>query len=210
MNSDSRSKILKRLKNIKTREENHTSSSGFNFLTKYNQPLISTFKEKLEYVNGSFYYCKNKSELNSQLLAIIQTNNIEHLSCIENPISDLFNQELTFSKELTLKTQCCITGCEYLIAQTGSAIVSTSQTHSRRTFAYPPIHIIVAYKNQLIGQIEEGLNLLKEKYHPSIPSQITTITGPSRTADIEKTLVLGAHGPKQLIIMYIDIEKCNN
>ena len=52
--------------------------------------------------------------------------------------------------------------------------------------------------------LKDGFNRLKEKYGQKLPSMISTITGPSRTADIEKTLVLGAHGPKELYVFLID------
>ena len=45
---------------------------------------------------------------------------------------------------------------------------------------------------------------IREKYKTRLPSQITLITGPSRTADIEKTLVLGAHGPKELHVFILN------
>ena len=52
--------------------------------------------------------------------------------------------------------------------------------------------------------IRHGMTLVKEKYGVNIPSMLTTITGPSRTADIEKMLVLGAHGPKDLYVFLIE------
>ena len=66
--------------------------------------------------------------------------------------------------------------------------------------AFPPIHIILAKKEQLVDYLEEALVSVQQQFKDERPSAITVITGPSRTADIEKTLVLGAHGPKELII----------
>lgn len=202
MSEQSRNKILNRLQNTKAREEIQTSSSGFHFLREYNQPLIQTFEEKLANVNGTFILAENKEDFKWKFQQFVNEKRISSVFCCENNIADLLKIELV--SELNENIEASVTGCEYLVAQTGSAIVSTAQTHSRRTFAYAPIHIIVAFKNQLVAQLEEGLNLLAEKYKNNLPSQITTITGPSRTADIEKTLVLGAHGPKELIIFYID------
>nr|MDA3927611.1 LUD domain-containing protein [Prolixibacteraceae bacterium] len=197
-------KILNRLKNIETREEQSNSSSGFHFLKIPQQTLLKTFEEKLTVVDGVFMACKNNIDFEEKLLGFVLEKNIHDICCIEPNVQLLLPKNLNTNTYLHNNTQATITGCEYLIAQTGSAIVSTSQTLSRRTFAYPPIHIIIAFKDQLIGQLEDGLVSLNKKYKNKIPSQITTITGPSRTADIEKTLVLGAHGPKELIIFYID------
>jgi L-lactate dehydrogenase complex protein LldG len=52
--------------------------------------------------------------------------------------------------------------------------------------------------------LKDGFKLLKNKYGAQMPSMITAITGPSRTADIEKTLVLGAHGPKEVFVFLLD------
>jgi L-lactate dehydrogenase complex protein LldG len=63
---------------------------------------------------------------------------------------------------------------------------------------------VLAYTSQLVPDLKDAFKLIKEKYGQQIPSMISTITGPSRTADIEKTLVLGAHGPKELFVFLLD------
>lgn len=65
-------------------------------------------------------------------------------------------------------------------------------------FVYPPLHIVIAKKEQLVDYLEKAYSGISERYAENLPSQIAIITGPSRTADIEKTLVLGAHGPREL------------
>ncbi|MBM3403930.1 MAG: hypothetical protein FJY10_03470, partial [Bacteroidetes bacterium] len=74
----------------------------------------------------------------------------------------------------------------------------------RRIFVYPPTHIVVAYASQLVPDIRQALQKIKKKYRSEMPSMISLISGPSRTADIEKTLVMGAHGPKELYVFLID------
>ena len=71
---------------------------------------------------------------------------------------------------------------------------------------YAPVHICIAYTKQLVYDIKDGLQLLKEKYGKQLPSLITFATGPSRTADIEKTLVVGVHGPKEVYCFLVDEE----
>lgn len=97
-----------------------------------------------------------------------------------------------------------ITGCEFLIARTGSVLVSSASLSGRQMHAFPPVHFIMAYQSQLVDYPENALKAIQQKYGTKLPSAITTITGPSRTADIEKTLVLGAHGPKELIVLLIE------
>ncbi len=77
----------------------------------------------------------------------------------------------------------------------------------RRLMIFPPVHIVIANASQLVTDIKDGLAGIKLKYPSILPSSITLITGPSRTADIEKTLVLGAHGPKELYVFYLEGEE---
>jgi L-lactate dehydrogenase complex protein LldG len=85
-----------------------------------------------------------------------------------------------------------------LSARTGTVIVSSNVT-GRRLNIFAPTHIVIAKKSQLVNDIAQGLEKIKNKYD-SLPTLISYITGPSRTADIEKTLIIGAHGPKKLIV----------
>ncbi len=103
-----------------------------------------------------------------------------------------------------LNAEAGVTLCEALITRTGSILVSSRQTAGRRLGIYPPVHIVIAYTSQLVDDIKDGLRLVQEKYGERIPSMISMISGPSRTADIEKTLVLGAHGPKELVLFLVE------
>lgn len=93
-----------------------------------------------------------------------------------------------------------LTECDALIAQTGSVLVSSRSAGGRALSVLPPHHVVLARRDQLVADLPEAFALLKAKYHAGYPSMISFITGPSRTGDIERTLVLGAHGPKKLTI----------
>ena len=83
-------------------------------------------------------------------------------------------------------------------------MVSTGQMAGRQIFIYPEIHIVLAYASQLVTDIKDALVNLRKKYDHRMPSMVTLITGPSRTADIEKTLVMGAHGPRELYVFLLE------
>ena len=82
--------------------------------------------------------------------------------------------------------------------------MTSRQLAGRRLSIFPPVHILVASLSQLLPDIQDGLDFIRKKYGNKLPSMISLITGASRTADIEKTLVLGAHGPKELVLFLID------
>jgi L-lactate dehydrogenase complex protein LldG len=97
-----------------------------------------------------------------------------------------------------------ITGCECLVARTGSIVMSAAQPGGRTTSVYAPIHICIAFTNQLVYDLKHALQFIKDKYGDALPSLITFAAGPSRTADIEKTLVVGVHGPKEVYCFLVE------
>jgi L-lactate dehydrogenase complex protein LldG len=97
-----------------------------------------------------------------------------------------------------------ITGCDCLVAQTGSIIVTTLSAGGRALSVLPPTHLVIARREQIVPDLAAGMALLRTRYNKHWPSAISVITGPSRTADIEKILVMGAHGPKRLALCFAD------
>jgi L-lactate dehydrogenase complex protein LldG len=97
-----------------------------------------------------------------------------------------------------------VTGCDYLVAQTGSIIVSAVSAGGRALSVLPPAHLVIARRGQIVADLASAMALLRKRYDKVWPSALTVITGPSRTADIEKILVMGAHGPKRLALYFAD------
>jgi L-lactate dehydrogenase complex protein LldG len=95
------------------------------------------------------------------------------------------------------------TACDALIAQTGSILLTAHSAGGRALSVLPPHHVVVAQLDQLVPDLPAAFELLQVKYRDRYPSFITFITGPSRTGDIERILVLGAHGPKNLTVILI-------
>ena len=112
--------------------------------------------------------------------------------------------DITLSKDEFENMEVAVTSCDFLIARTGSVIVTSSGDSGRQMNVFPPIHIILASSNQLVDFPEDAFNALQAKYQNELPSTMTTITGPSRTADIEKTLVTGVHGPKEVYCFLVE------
>jgi L-lactate dehydrogenase complex protein LldG len=94
-----------------------------------------------------------------------------------------------------------ITECDALVAQTGSVLVTSRSAGGRALSVLPPHHIVLARRDQMVADLPAAFALLKRKYGVDFPSMMSFITGPSRTGDIERILVLGAHGPKKLTIL---------
>lgn len=159
--------------------------------------LVQHFKSTLEILKGEVSLCANADDLYLKLKSLVEEKEWTNIACIDKSLIERVQLEVV-SEEFDEKMEAGITGCEYLVAHTGSVVVSSAQVSGRRMNVFPPHHIIIANASQLLPRIENAMDALMEKYNGALPSLITNITGPSRTADIEKTLVMGAHGPKSL------------
>ena len=93
-----------------------------------------------------------------------------------------------------------ISVCDALIAQTGTVLVTSRNSGGRALSCLPPHHVVIARREQLVADLPAAFAMVKKIYSANYPSMISFITGPSRTGDIERILVLGAHGPKKLTI----------
>ena len=83
-------------------------------------------------------------------------------------------------------------------------MVSSKLNPGRRISGFPEIHLVLAYSSQLVQDLKLALSGLKKRYKDNFPSMVSVVTGPGRTTDIENTLVMGAHGPKELYVFMID------
>lgn len=166
-----------------------------------------TFAQEFTRVAGKFVYCENNEDLAQKLKYIILENKLQNVFCFEEKLKPLLEEyEITFKalpKDI-FEIGTGISFCECLVSRMGSIVVSSMQLSGRRLHALPETHIIVAYTSQLVTDLKDAFAYLKEKYQQTLPSSITVITGPSRTADIEKTLVMGAHGPKELYVFLVE------
>ena len=95
-----------------------------------------------------------------------------------------------------------VTGCDCLIARTGSVVLTTRSAGGRALSVLPPVHLVIARRDQIVPDLATALALWRERHGGRWPSNLTVISGPSRTADIEKVLVMGAHGPKRLALHF--------
>jgi L-lactate dehydrogenase complex protein LldG len=179
------------------------NDSVFQLSTK---ELEIEFAENFTGLLGRFSFCADEKELLDQLNTLATARKWEKIYCVE----DVLKQSLAANNfhnftATDLKTcDASITSCEFLIARTGSILLSSAQQSGRTTSVYAPVHICIAYTHQLVYDIKDALQLVKEKYTDRLPSLITLATGPSRTADIEKTLVVGVHGPKEVFCFLLD------
>jgi len=165
------------------------------------------FAEQFSKVAGNFIFCENEAGLITNLGQLITEKLWKNIFTIDPSIQEILhkgNIKYFGKNDDMVNMEAGITLCEFLVARSGSIIVSSKQASGRRMSVFPPAHIVIAYSDQLVPHVKDALEGLKKRYKSKLPSQISTITGPSRTADIEKTLILGAHGPKEVYVFLLD------
>jgi L-lactate dehydrogenase complex protein LldG len=181
----------------------------------YDKPVFSEMEESLDInfaqelttAGGMFIYCESEQEVINGVKFLMKDRNWDHIFALEPKIISLLTRgqiNCIFEHDQLTQSHVGMTGCEFLISRLGSIMVSTGQMAGRQIFIYPEIHIVLAYASQLVTDIKDALVNLRKKYDHRMPSMVTLITGPSRTADIEKTLVMGAHGPRELYVFLLE------
>lgn len=165
------------------------------------------FAEQFTNVAGQFVFCEDELQFIENLINLAETRQWRKIYCWEPKLQEILNRFeypfYTTDKDFE-QAEVGFTLCEALIARNGSVLLSNGNMAGRRLSIYPPVHIVLAYTSQMVMDLKDGFKLIKTRYGSNLPSMISNVTGPSRTADIEKTLVLGAHGPKELFVFMLD------
>lgn len=170
------------------------------------QDIEVEFAERFTELGGKFIFCLNKKEL-SRLFNELATQRVwNSIYCLEPDVKNLLGENITVTNNPADLANCnvSVTTCESLVARTGSIVLSAAQLSGRSASVYAPVHVCIAFAGQLVYDVKDALEAVKDKYGTQIPSLITFATGPSRTADIEKTLVVGVHGPKEVFVFLVD------
>ncbi len=209
--STPREKVLKKIRKALIHKTNAPFTNVDSEKSIYrisNDSLEEMFAKAFTKVGGQFVFCENELDFFENIISLSQEKGWKNFFCWEKKITDLMDQcAFPYQKKAEGNFEegmVGITLCEALVARLGSVIVSSRQQSGRRLVAIPTAHIVLAYTSQLVPEVKDGLNLIRSRYKDQFPSMISTITGPSRTADIEKTLVTGAHGPKEIFVFLVD------
>jgi L-lactate dehydrogenase complex protein LldG len=173
---------------------------------------LARFRANATDLRATFYFCNNREELAKLLLELRDVEGWKKVASHAGELTDAACKTLalpvcrtdqSFNVNELESCDAGITECDALVAQTGSVLVTNRSAGGRALSVLPPHHVVLARREQLLRDLPAAFELLKKKYAANYPSMISFITGPSRTGDIERILVLGAHGPKKLTIFCV-------
>ncbi len=209
-NNDARGNILSRLKAVSEQpwHKNWPLEVPAGAVFPSVSDLLSQFREELVQVGGKVVEAHGREALFLEFKKLCEANGWVQPVTLNAALYDEMQNagiKCTNRADFDSDFEVGVTTCEALVALTGGVMVSSAGTSGRKMNVFPPVHVVVAGKRQIVPSIVDGFKEIEKRYPQAKPSQVTLISGPSRTADIEKTLVMGAHGPRELVVL-IDLE----
>ena len=190
--------------------------------------LVEKFQKEFELVSGEFSFCDNSAAVVRLLTQLIQSSASNKVAISGHPICERLGIAETLQAQLQdvsflvediesenpfdrtclrnsmAKVQLSITGAEYLIAESGTIVAVAGAQASRQISLLPSIHVVLATAGQISPNMADLFLEIQRTHGTKLPgSALTCITGPSRTADIEKVLIKGVHGPMRLVLIMV-------
>jgi L-lactate dehydrogenase complex protein LldG len=183
---------------------------------------------EFELVSGEFVFCDNNASVAESLCELIRSSATTrvavsgHAICQRLSIAKMLQDRMPGTSLLVedietengyarerlrnamARVQLSITGAEYLVAESGTIFATAGRQASRQISLLPSIHVVIATANQIHPNMADLFAEIQNKHGLKVPgSALTCITGPSRTADIEKVLIKGVHGPTRLVTLMV-------
>ncbi|MHC5004287.1 MAG: LutC/YkgG family protein [Planctomycetota bacterium] len=97
-----------------------------------------------------------------------------------------------------------VTDVEAAIAETGSIVITSAAGRSRGAFLVPPVHVAVVEAAQIVPDLLDFWSARAAADPATMPAATVTVTGPSKTADIEGILITGVHGPREVHVILVE------
>jgi len=173
---------------------------------------LALFAQNAADLKATFMLVNHEDELTPALQALADAGQWQRVATHEGGLANKLAAALGlpllvvdggYDKSALALCDAGISECDALVAQTGSLVVTSRTGGGRALSCLPPHHVVIARRSQLVPDLTSAFALIRDKHGARYPSMISLVTGPSRTGDIERILVLGAHGPKQLTILCI-------
>jgi L-lactate utilization protein LutC len=184
--------------------------------------MVEGFIRELEATDGIVYRAKDLAEARLRILEIVAqqkmqsvvraNTSVERELEIDAPLADA-GVEVTVGdlrsdisraniRDAEFEADAGITSVDYGIAETGTLAVMARPGQGRAISLLCPVHIALVRADQIVSDLSVLIDRIRIE-REELPSALTFITGPSRTADIELVLTVGVHGPRELHVVVV-------
>lgn len=171
--------------------------------------LVGRFIDELERVDGKAHRAQSGEQACELLLELLRTHQARTVALSDFALARELNLtnalheagcELVAGREIA-RADAGISGADLAVAETGSLLIGSEPGYELVT-ALPPVHIALIRTDQVVATLEEAFAFCQKELDRA-PEDFLLVTGPSRTADIELTPVIGVHGPQELLVMVV-------
>ena len=183
---------------------------------KFGIDLFPEFEKRASAAATEIFHVKTAIEAQEVIANLVKFTNAKKVVTVDSPLQSAsgINQQLQ-SMGVAVYTDVAdiaehaessdigISSVEFGIAESGSVCMDGYAYESRIVSMLPPIHVAFMNSNNVVLGITEAFDIISKVFDRGY---ISFITGPSRTADIERVLTIGVHGPKRFIVIAIDEE----
>jgi L-lactate dehydrogenase complex protein LldG len=167
--------------------------------------LVLQFKHECDRVGTSHGECASRAGVPAEVRRYLDANALPPRVLAWHELADLDWAAAGIAlddRPATGTDRTSVTTCFCAIAETGTLLLLSSPGTPKATALLPETHVCVVSKSRLLANMEAAFALLRaERGEP--PRATWFVSGPSRTADIEQTLVVGAHGPYRVHVILV-------
>ncbi len=177
--------------------------------------LVSRFCEELKPLNGEPVHCATMDDARQQIAQLMEGETCPRLGCLDRPLVRELTGQIAaeriewvtsdWTAERIEQLPAALITADALLADTGSCVVKCTTAVERLMCYLPPVCIVAARVSQIAEHLPAAWEPISAVCRAADSrGEIVLITGPSRTADIEKKLILGVHGPKRLVVLIVE------
>lgn len=183
---------------------------------KFGEQYFSEFETRAKAAAAEVFRVKTVAEGKQIIAELAKSTGAKKVVAVEGPlqnasgvVEDLKNagvEVYTAALDIAEHAETAdigISAVEFGIAESGSVCMDGYAIEHRLVSMLPPIHIVFMNSNHIVPGVEEAFQVISKVFDRGY---ISFITGPSRTADIERVLTIGVHGPSRFVIIAVDEE----
>jgi len=181
---------------------------------KFSSHLYEEFELRAKAVSTEIFRVKRADEAKEIILDIVKKTGAQSVALVLCPLIEasgivdklkdngvaIYTEQIDIAENIST-TDIGISGVEFGIAECGSVCQDALAIETRLVSSLPPLHIAFMESRNIVPGIEDAIDIISRVF---TEGYISWITGPSRTADIERVLTIGVHGPSRFVIIAVD------